>query len=258
MLVKFAPLLRYLHEDTPIFGLQSRGLDPDVEPHRELRRMARDYIAEIREAQTSGPYALFGWSMGGPLAYEVARQLTEAGEAVSLLAAGDSDVVADLKELQRYVWPILMRNTLRLEVDPDEYLELESADRAARVARLAIDSGAFPADSDMRTLTRMLEIYDINAEAVAGYRAEPYQGRLVLLRSDQYSPFGDTLGWRPYVGELVIHKLPVMHHDLISPENVPLVAQILDSYLRETTLTSANASVMRRLCEASESMKNAS
>lgn len=201
--------------------------------------MARDYTAEIREAHTGGPYALFGWSMGGTLAYEIARQLAEAGETVSLLAVGDSDVASDLKDLQRYVWPILMRNTLGLEVDTDEYLDLEPADRAARVARLAIDSGAFPADSDMRTLTRMLEMYDINAEAVAGYRAEPYPGRLVLLRSEQYSPFGDTLGWRPYVDELVIHSLPVMHKDLMNPENVPLVARILDSYPCDATMASA-------------------
>src|SRR5215469_6014539 len=181
MLVKFVPLFRYMDADRPILGLQARGLDPDVEPHRELVHMARDYAAEVMQAQPSGPYALFGWSMGGPLAYEVARQLTGAGETVSLLAVGDSDVVADMKDLQRYVWPILMRNTLRLDVDPDDYLKLGTADRAARVARLAIDSGAFPADSDMRTVTRMLEIYDVNAAAVAGYRAEPYQGRLVLL-----------------------------------------------------------------------------
>lgn len=182
--------------------------------------------------------------MGGTLAYEVARQLAEAGETVSLLAVGDSDVVSDVKDLQRYVWPILMRNTLRLLADPDEYLDLESADRAARVARLAVDSRAFPADSDMRTLTRMLEIYDINAEAVASYRAEPYPGRLVLLRSEQYSPFGDTLAWRPYVDGLVIHRLPAMHQDLMNPENVPLIARILDSYPRETTLTSARESMI--------------
>lgn len=242
LLVKFAPLLRHLGDGRPILGLQARGLDPDVEPHRELRHMARDYAAEIREAQARGPYALYGWSMGGPLAYEVARQLTEAGETVSLLALGDSDVVADRMELQRYVWPNVMRNVLGLGADPDEYLELEAGDRASRLARLAIDAGSFPADSDIRTVTRMLEIYDINAEAVAGYRAEPYPGRVVLLRTEEYSPFGDTLGWRPYVGELVIHRIPATHYELMSPENVPAIARILDHYLCETaTVTCATS-----------------
>ena len=61
MLVKFVPLFRYMDADRPILGLQARGLDPDVEPHRELVHMARDYAAEIMQAQPSGPYALFGW-----------------------------------------------------------------------------------------------------------------------------------------------------------------------------------------------------
>jgi thioesterase domain-containing protein len=170
--------------------------------------------------------------MGGPLAYEVARQLTLAGGTVSLLAIGDADVTADLVELQEYVWPGVMRNVLGLDVDPDEYLGLDPHERAAALTRLAIDSGAFPADSDLRTIIRMLEIYDVNAEAMANYRAEPFPVRIVLLRTEDFSSFGDTLGWEPYVDDVVVHKVPSKHSELMSPEKVGTVAEILDHYLR--------------------------
>jgi acetoacetyl-CoA synthetase len=54
--------------------------------------MARDYIEEIRQLQPEGPYALCGWSFGGNIAYEMARQLEQGGETVALVALLDSTV----------------------------------------------------------------------------------------------------------------------------------------------------------------------
>lgn len=48
------------------------------------------YIAEIQRRQPHGPYLLGGWSAGGVMAYEVARQLLVAGEAVRRLILIDS------------------------------------------------------------------------------------------------------------------------------------------------------------------------
>ena len=52
--------------------------------------MAAAYLAEIRELQPEGPYMLGGYSGGGLVAFEMAHQLTAAGQAVALVVMFDT------------------------------------------------------------------------------------------------------------------------------------------------------------------------
>ncbi|MWD29823.1 SDR family oxidoreductase [Aquicoccus sp. SCR17] len=83
-------LAHLLGDDRRFYGLQARGLMGEAEPHRDLVEAARDYIAELRQVQPHGPYLLGGFSGGGITAYEMARQLREAGEEVALLVLLDT------------------------------------------------------------------------------------------------------------------------------------------------------------------------
>jgi thioesterase domain-containing protein len=75
-----------LGTDRPVYGLQSRGLDGRQPPLETIPEMARAYLPAIRQVQPQGPYNLGGYSMGGWIAYEMAQQLRDVGEEVSLLA----------------------------------------------------------------------------------------------------------------------------------------------------------------------------
>ena len=83
-------LAHLLGADRPFYGLQARGLYGDQAPHRSIEEAARDYIAELRQVQPEGPYLLGGFSGGGITAYEMRRQLEEAGETVSLVVLLDT------------------------------------------------------------------------------------------------------------------------------------------------------------------------
>ena len=52
--------------------------------------LAKFYIQYLKQIQPYGPYNLFGWSFGGVLAFEIARQLEALGDKVSLLGMVDS------------------------------------------------------------------------------------------------------------------------------------------------------------------------
>lgn len=58
----------------------SLGLDLN---YLNFERLAENYVAQLKVAQRTGPYALFGWSFGGVLAFEICKQLLQAGEEVS-------------------------------------------------------------------------------------------------------------------------------------------------------------------------------
>jgi thioesterase domain-containing protein/acyl carrier protein len=81
----FAQLARLLGQDQPVYGLQARGLDGKESPFTSVADMASHYIAEIRTLRPQGPYVLAGNCTGGLIAYEMAQQLFEQREAVSLV-----------------------------------------------------------------------------------------------------------------------------------------------------------------------------
>ncbi|KAK7701556.1 Type I Iterative PKS [Diaporthe eres] len=63
---------------------------PHLMYEHTLAQVLHSYLAGIRARQPHGPYHLGGWSAGGILAYALAAQLLEAGEAVASLTLIDS------------------------------------------------------------------------------------------------------------------------------------------------------------------------
>ncbi|WP_394749356.1 non-ribosomal peptide synthetase [Spongiimicrobium salis] len=88
----FHALAKNLDDDQPVYGLQAKGLNGIDEPHDCVKEMASDYIKEIMKANPEGPYALAGYSFGGVIAFEMARQLTAQGKKVNTVALLDSYV----------------------------------------------------------------------------------------------------------------------------------------------------------------------
>lgn len=91
----FNELAQALGKDQPVYGLQARGLDGVAEPHDSMHDMARDYLKEIMASNPDGPYCLAGFSLGGTIAFEMARQLREQGKTVKIVAEFDTYVFPD-------------------------------------------------------------------------------------------------------------------------------------------------------------------
>jgi thioesterase domain-containing protein len=85
-------LANLLDKDQPFYALQAPGLDGVQQPLKRISEFASYYIEYIREVQPKGPYKIGGYSFGGLVAFEIARQLTLSGEAVSRLIIFGTDV----------------------------------------------------------------------------------------------------------------------------------------------------------------------
>ena len=95
--IAYRDVVRYLHPDQPVYGLQAAGLDRRRYPHTTIEAMAADYVAELRAFQPQGPYLLGGFCFAGVVAYEMACQLAQQGEETALLALIDSDPFGHFK-----------------------------------------------------------------------------------------------------------------------------------------------------------------
>lgn len=104
--VIFKELAKHLDEDQPVYGLQPKGLDGQEEPHSTIEQMVNAYLKEIINQNPDGPYCLAGFSLGGIIAFEMARKLREQGKVVKMLAEFDS-----------YVFPIYYhKNPLKKKI----------------------------------------------------------------------------------------------------------------------------------------------
>lgn len=83
-------LVRHFNADISVYGLQSVGLNGSKPPLRKIEDMASHYINEMMRLKLEDPYFLIGYSMGGLISFEIARQLHEQGNSVAMLAMIDT------------------------------------------------------------------------------------------------------------------------------------------------------------------------
>jgi thioesterase domain-containing protein len=201
--------------------------------------MAAHYIQEIKIVQPQGPYFLGGYSFGGAVAFEMARQLREKGEEIGILIIIDScrpgyswrspffkRIFLHLNNLIEqgvgYLWQKILRwsywNKSRLQNTYKRYLE---------------------AKLDLPETDKHLKSIEINTQAISRYTYPIYPGGAILLRTEdknrgegigvQYDP---QFGWGGIVaGGLDIHYIPGSHLSLLHEPHVQVLAEILTNYL---------------------------
>src|SRR5262249_28392466 len=82
----YMELTRFTGPDRPFYGLQAPRLNGQADRFACIEDMAANYIAAIQSIQPSGPYLLGGWSFGGVVAVEMARQLKQQNNQTAHLA----------------------------------------------------------------------------------------------------------------------------------------------------------------------------
>ncbi|KAL8943834.1 MAG: hypothetical protein Q9216_000827 [Gyalolechia sp. 2 TL-2023] len=84
---------------TAVWALNSPFVKTPEEYHGGVIGMAAGFIKEMKRRQAQGPYNVGGWSAGGVMAYEIVRQLTDAGDRVDRLVLIDSPSPAMIEPL---------------------------------------------------------------------------------------------------------------------------------------------------------------
>jgi thioesterase domain-containing protein len=75
-----------INPDRPIYGLSHvYYADFMDETPESIEHLAAQYLSEIRQVQAKGPYHFCGFSAGGMIAFEIARQLLADGDKVGSL-----------------------------------------------------------------------------------------------------------------------------------------------------------------------------
>jgi thioesterase domain-containing protein len=154
--------------------------------------LAAAYVDAILNHAPHGPYALAGVSFGGLLAFEVARQLREAGEEVSLLVLLDSMLPSALRRSHTRTLQRALRAITKAPVS-----ELLGSARTRLNAWLGPEPAVNSEDDRQRLLWRAF-----TGPATQAYLATNpvYEGPTLMVRATDRSELGafevaPDLGW---------------------------------------------------------------
>ncbi|WP_089941954.1 alpha/beta fold hydrolase [Candidatus Entotheonella palauensis] len=227
----YAGLLRELHPERPIYGLQAAGIVAPALPPSSVEAIAKDYISALREIQPTGPYHLLGWSFGGLVAHAMACQLQHEGGAISLLTILDTfpPRLMDEKKIptdHEWLAEFAQQIGLELPAPDDEPLDLLTLVEAARQAGYVLPG------LDRDQAERMLGVLKTNAQLSQQFRPDRFQGDLLLFAATQ-GQSSSPEAWRAYVtGHVRVHEIDCKHADLTLPASIATIGRLLEQHLQ--------------------------
>ena len=213
----YRELARCLGADQPVYGLQAPGLIPGETILDRVEAMAEHYLEAARAIDPDGPRAIGGWSVGGVVAYEMARrQAASGGEPLLLLLDA-------LTPERMHGWS-----------------DLELLEEFAKLLGLPAGADAAAAIRDDEETRRRFAVYEATVRSAERFRPKRWDGRGVLVRAvDQAEDHagkraaaGSDLGWARYLADLTLEAVPgATHQTLLTPPHVSVLAARLASLM---------------------------
>ena len=249
-------LARHLGTDQPFFGIQAKGLDGREEPDTCVEEMAARYIDAMQTVDPHGPYMLGGFSSGGTICYEMARQLISAGKQVRHAAILESiadyadlsvslsrsrAVAGFLRNLPKWLYDDLLRSSPRSIWH--RTLGRLRIRRTRRAKGRHTSNG--PAELDIRDLLGVAQLPDsrhrflqTHYRALLRHRPKPIDVRLTIFRTRTRPLFAQhehDLGWGRLVPDAKVCVIPGAHEGMLREPHVGVLAQMLGDSLHEAT-----------------------
>jgi amino acid adenylation domain-containing protein len=249
----YEPWARYLNEDQPFYGVQDHFAYKDGDPEISIEKMAAIYVEALRATQPVGPYLLGGWSFGGLVAFEMARQLRELGQDVPLLVlvdAGAPSFVRQIIEADDAVLLTILANQLTRYSMKDEELKplrealrkLDTNEQLKYVINYFIERDRVGASLDMgyafEFLKRHLRVFRTRIQVTRSYVPPVYPGPITVFRGSEEPPevlgLDPTKGWSELSTQPVeVHIVPGNHETMGLDPNVKMLAARLQSCIDE-------------------------
>ncbi len=243
----FNTLAIHMDQEQPIYGLQAKGLNGIDTPLDKLEDIAAHYVSEIIKQNPNGPYALAGYSFGGTVAYEMAKQLQAIGKEVKVLALFDSYAnqspyaypkhIRVLKKIRSYIYRFFYTFVLLFKnpISTFKY-KTRMINMKLKTFYWKLNYGKFK--DQIGFFGYSVEIDNMNQKAADNYFIKPYNGKIDLFRAKVRTYYMDDpkyLGWKKYALKGVhIHEIPGDHNYIFAPPNDKEFAYVLQNCLNQS------------------------
>ena len=240
-------LAALLPPDRPVYMLQNPGLESGQTPLDSIEELAELHVQGLRREFSGSPLALFGWSMGGLVAWEAARRLRALGEEVTGIVLLDTPAVtSSLRQTMAKDEAGLLAD-LFTGVIPLVVEELRGLQRDGRKAMidhiisLGRERGIYSPEMDTATLRRIFDVYAANGRAVLAYQIPPQNIPAFLIRPRPgtdplpYMPSEapEDYGWGVYCSNLQVGWISGSHNTVFESPHLEWAATQTRGFLAE-------------------------
>ena len=244
-LFNFNSMLKYINKEQPVYGLRAAGLDGNKTPLKSIESLAAHYNQQILNHDPIGPYAIAGYSFGGIIAFEMVKQLKEAGKAVEMLAMIDTHIKKQppsifsdkiIKKVTRQYSKLKFRigSFYKYPVANIDYLKTLYT---SMFKEFGVWAGMLNKDKISDLPKYMQNVVDRMENAWGKYEIRPYDIKIDLFKAEKRLYYVDDpkmLGWEAYAQQGVsLHTVPGDHEDMFESPNDKTLAQLLQKRLDE-------------------------
>ena len=231
---------RQIDAEVGIYGIRAER--SAVGPDSRNEDLAASYVQILRAAQPQGPYRLAGWSAGGVLALEVARQLIAQGQRVEFLGLidswyrGDGDRgVSELGLSDKKMLLVSMIEYFGYTLAAAETQQLLHCGDIAGALALARREGWLRQEMSAAEFEARAGLWFNLRAAAHRYFAAPLQVPAHLFRADADAAADPHNGWSAVLGDsLQVHPLGGDHWTLMmDPQRAAVLGARLASILDE-------------------------
>jgi thioesterase domain-containing protein len=224
----FQDLVRHLEPDQPVYGVRSQALLGEKFALTGVEDLAAYYIQAIQALHPRGPYHFLGYSFGGMLAFEMARQLRERGEEIGMLGMIDN--------LRMGPPPVAETLAQRLRRHVAERFKPFLGRRAlSHIKEVFLSRILKPTYRLLRARGRPIPRFLCRAININWFAGENYvprrsAGKITLFhaRGSAGDPGATTDFWARLASQGVeLHSIPGGHEDVLDEPNVGALAKIL-------------------------------
>lgn len=221
-------LAKLLKTNRTIYGLRPPPLDGKHFIPRTIEAVAAGYIQAIRQKQAYGPYMLAGYSFGGFVAFEIARQLVASGERVRFLGIIDASKPSE---------PVLVRGLKSARNQSLSALIQKSAHAGLHYIR-SIGEAIIA----WRNTARLARGLPLTASAVHGhyrfiygravkrYRTQHYSGKVTVFAGTNREKMHEVR-WRKVAADVEVREIGGSHTDIVTSSYSGILAKNIDETL---------------------------
>jgi amino acid adenylation domain-containing protein len=231
-----------LNTQSSIYGLESPFLNvPNFQIPDSVEELAEEYVKAILAIEPQGPYRIAGYSFGGVLAYEIARQIEKMGNQIEMVILYD---VGNPALLQYNSWA--KRLMIFWAQEKNNSLPTKLTNLAKRISRSVKDRASFEFENRLaktisvdrldNTFWRHKKAREQHMAIEERYAPEPvgFPARIVFATGNSSKlRVEEDMGWAGVASDLQVQRIEGSHLEIFDKEYVGEIVQATETFLLE-------------------------
>lgn len=235
---RYSELLDHLAPEQPIYGVQAVGLRPGSAPDRSVDDAARRYCLDIMVHQNQRRSIFLGYSFGGMLVVETARELIACGCIRPIIAIIDCEPeISEIRDEVVFGFRSVYETVLQLSMDVEPLLRMARADALLAIRDAAVQQGKLPANFDLDRLRCIADVCEVSQRAANAYRPRWLGGEITVFESTEGTAVDVGRRWSKYFDLVDIRPLDFDHLAVMEGAGLAPIAR----WLAEQAATAKNS-----------------